>query len=571
MLLGDINTQKIDTCIGFLFFTLIPSSVLFTEVNLINSYFITLELSILTIIICARNIIKREVVLFSSIDLLILFVIIISFISSSVKKILLNESLYNNLLLFYVFLLISKTIFQTISIRKYLCVSILLVNICVNLFLIHYYFRFNYLNLYIENHFSNTSIYAIFLAISTLIIFETILFRVIKIYSILYSFIAIINVFLIIYLGSRISLFIIILYFIFFAYSKIQFKKKILKRIIGLVLCSSIFFILYYFIKPTSSQGRTFILRITSHIIKENIWLGTGGINTFSSNYPLYQAKFFASGLGTEKNIMLADNINYALNEFLQFFSEIGIIGLLFILIFIIKSIFIIKKEDGVIKKIYFNLLFISCFSYIYHITVFQVIIFSIIIYTSLKDQRIFILNRYISISLNIGILFFCLYFFQPAYIKFNRSLYIERKISLRYTLEDDNYLLIKYFNDNSDFLIYYAYDLYYKRKYEESLWVLALNDKNYIHSEIENLKGNICLKLDRLECAEYHYAMASNMCPNRFRYKYDLFRFYNKTHREDLARKIALDIHMLKEKIPSATTIAIKNEVKEFLEGSCP
>ena len=62
----------------------------------------------------------------------------------------------------------------------------------------------------------------------------------------------------------------------------------------------------------------------------------------------------------------------------------------------------------------------------------------------------------------------------------------------------------------------------------------------------------------------------ASYICPNRFRYKYELFKIYKETNNIRKANEIADHISRMPVKINSPTIFAIKKDIDNFLHYSC-
>jgi hypothetical protein len=425
----------------------------------------------------------------------------------------------------------------------------------------------NNFTVYIERHFANTGIFAIFLAISSIVILNSVLYPKRRM-DLMSLPIILVNLFLITYLQSRISIFLVIIYIAFLFFKRIRFINKIWKNIIFISISCTVFFFLVFYTKTASSEGRGLILKVSTNILKDNLLLGTGGFNTFALNYPLYQADYFASSTRLERDIMLADNTKYTFNEPVQLIIELGVVGFFLILFLFTKIISIIQNENLFIKHLCFCLLFASCFYYIFHITVFQVILFLIICYISSKDKINFRLNIPSSFGGNIIILLLAVKTLYFSQLQFAHSLDIEYRYLRRQGLIDKGKILKTYFKDNPFFLTCYAHELFYKGKYIECEETLNMIDNIYIHSDLENLKGNLFIHSGNSKRAESYLINACSICPNRFRYKYDLFRFYHKNDRIDLAKNIALQIHNLKEKIPSPASMAIKLEIEQFLES---
>ena len=93
--------------------------------------------------------------------------------------------------------------------------------------------------------------------------------------------------------------------------------------------------------------------------------------------------------------------------------------------------------------------------------------------------------------------------------------------------------------------------------------------EKNVVNSEVLYLKGNIYSKTNNLAKAKECFLFASNICPNRFKYKYALFNIYLKEGATIKAKNMATIINKMPEKIPSAQTKAIKMEIKDWLHSN--
>lgn len=86
-----------------------------------------------------------------------------------------------------------------------------------------------------------------------------------------------------------------------------------------------------YELKPDSASGRLLIWKISSEMWQDKPLLGYGPIR-FGSDYMLAQADYFASGVATVQEELLAGNVNFPYNEFLQIAVELGALGLLLFL-----------------------------------------------------------------------------------------------------------------------------------------------------------------------------------------------------------------------------------------------
>ena len=106
-------------------------------------------------------------------------------------------------------------------------------------------------------------------------------------------------------------------------------KKVGLVTVILAMLGSGIYGI--YRLKPDSADGRLLIWKVSAGMVAEHPWFGRG-FARFAPEYMLAQADYFASGQGTEREELLAGQVNTAYNEFLQLTVELGVIGLVLFL-----------------------------------------------------------------------------------------------------------------------------------------------------------------------------------------------------------------------------------------------
>ena len=98
-----------------------------------------------------------------------------------------------------------------------------------------------------------------------------------------------------------------------------------------------------YSLKPDSADGRVLIWKISCHIFRDSPAFGSG-FARFAPKYMLAQADYFESGKGTDKEDLLAGQVTFAYNEFLQVAVELGLVGL--ILLGIIFLLALISKEN---------------------------------------------------------------------------------------------------------------------------------------------------------------------------------------------------------------------------------
>src|SRR5438105_10003409 len=109
--------------------------------------------------------------------------------------------------------------------------------------------------------------------------------------------------------------------FIFLLYKKFSVNKRTMTGLV--VLLTGLLWLLVCCFKSNSSQGRLFIYKIACKILRDNFISGIGW-GKFGIVYNQYQAAYFEAGHYTIKELLLADNIRYAYNDYLQLVIETG-------------------------------------------------------------------------------------------------------------------------------------------------------------------------------------------------------------------------------------------------------
>ncbi|MCK5706978.1 MAG: O-antigen ligase family protein [Candidatus Aureabacteria bacterium] len=149
---------------------------------------------------------------------------------------------------------------------------------------------------------------------------------------------------------------ILILIISFFAYSFIAQKDYTQKRLISLTAPQS----------ASSVGARALYWKSASYIISDFSPFGCG-YNSFATAYPWYKSKYF------KKDITHF----YAHNDYIQFYAEMGIIGLVLLVIFWGGVWLKVRKERGLNLFLGISLIFLSLFSlleYVFYIPSFMFI-----------------------------------------------------------------------------------------------------------------------------------------------------------------------------------------------------
>ncbi|MBN1118636.1 MAG: O-antigen ligase family protein [Bacteroidales bacterium] len=348
--------------------------------------------------------------------------------------------------------------------------------------------------------------------------------------------------------------------------------------VITTILFGTCVFYLYHF-KSTSANGRMLIWKITTQKIKEKPFVGVG-LSRFEAEYNNWQAEWFSFGNGSDNEKMLAGNVKFAYNEFLEILSETGLIGLVVFLILIS----IICKEGLYIRKTEIpNRISIGTFSLI--VTLITCSLFSYPLF-SLPTMLMFIIGlaifstivNFTEYNLRIGL---------PLKYAIAISMVLVTFISLKTKFEECanykkwNYALFYFYNtqynlandmfsklylsliNNGDFLLQYGKSLEMEKKYSQSARILESTKNIYSDPYLYITLGDCYNANKEFEKAEQMYLTASNMIPNKIYAKYKLARLYDETHLPDKALFMAKSILNIPIKVKSHAIEEIHNEMK--------
>ena len=348
--------------------------------------------------------------------------------------------------------------------------------------------------------------------------------------------------------------------------------------IIGCGVITVSLIILVCFIKPDSSLGRVLIYKISFNIFKDH-WLEGLGWQKFNLNYLYYQAAYFKAGNFAPKELLLADNTQFAFNDYWQFILETGIKGIIFLmLLFVIISHLLIKISKKlsshpvlpllaasaiitistaavtmhVFERFYIQCIFITCF-----------LIVTGYVYPAQAKKT---LGIWIIIML--GLSYYTWGFYVKHYISYQKMYAAENLWQAGYLRESvTNYrALYEELKNDPEYLVKYAEVLSTLNETIEAEEIL----KQAIAKQVTNLHydhlAGLYYKNGKIKEAEQAYLTAVYMVPNRFKTRYDLFLFYNKTHQYAKAVKTGRDILQLPVKVPSVTISNIRKYIADTL-----
>lgn len=396
----------------------------------------------------------------------------------------------------------------------------------------------------VTNHWGNSGIFALFLAICCTIIVAYCNRHSNKYIKAMLILLFVIDLITTIYLQSRLSLVIIIMLFLYTLHKKYKFLKK--HHLV--VICAVLLLIVAVAFKRDSSIGRFLIIKITYEMITNHPLLGVGYGN-FAAEFPNYQAKYYADGKMTDNEMMMADNTVTTLNEPLQMVCELGLFGiamLTIIAITVIKQLLNNSKEFILIIGAIVISLF---FSYILHITFFKyaVAFLSGIYCTNIKP--LICVNSMYLIPISIALVC-CTGYLYPKYIAISKMESSNKSFFLRG--------FNKHLSDNHVYRYSYAGYLLNNGKTDEAFILLQKLKKYVLWYTPLVIEGDYYSLKQIPDSAEQAYLLAKNIYPAKFTARHKLFNLYQQTNSHDKTKREAKEIVRLKEKVPSPKTMAI-------------
>ncbi|WP_299431898.1 O-antigen ligase family protein [uncultured Maribacter sp.] len=358
--------------------------------------------------------------------------------------------------------------------------------------------------------------------------------------------------------------------------------KKIIFLVVSIIITGSLLIGAYYF-KKGSSDGRLFIWKVATSMIKENPFFGVG-FDRFKAHYMNYQSGYFAQQ-GKTMETLVADNTYYGFNDFLQFMTENGFFGIVFFLFLLYFFIKIKVKKEHYFVLIILNssLLAIGCFaffSYPMQIIPIKLILVLIIAFLSTLDVNKYIflkdfkaLKRFKVVIFSIGVI--SLYQTIPYVITLDQNFKIWKSALNSYQYGNYESAIEEYakvypeLKKNGDFLMNYGKALSMNNQNTEAIRILE-EAKLYLNTTIiETALGDSYKRIKQYDKAEMAYKTAANMIPVRFYPMYLLAKLYEESGETVKAMTIANKILNKDIKIPSTAIKEIQAEMKMILQRS--
>ncbi len=319
-----------------------------------------------------------------------------------------------------------------------------------------------------------------------------------------------------------------------------------------------------FLFKADSAVGRLFIWMNSLELAYESpVWGHFPG--GFLHLYMKEQAEYFGHHADS-KYWIFADNVAHPFNEYLLFFVENGIVGLLLLGAILYKVLKLGKSSTYGLAIL--CVVICACFSYPMRYP-FMAVILAYSLAQIETEQVALPYHRIYSIGGKIiiagYILVGCIILFKD--MKFEKQWYVVTMASVEGKPALHNYeALYQNWNGNPYFLYNYGALLNQMAEFGLSADVLNKCQKYFDDYDVRMILDDDYMLMGNYYEAELQYYNAINMCPNRFMPLGCLLKLYIAQKKYGAAYDIAIQILDKPIKIPSATVHRIKREAEEYL-----
>jgi len=346
-----------------------------------------------------------------------------------------------------------------------------------------------------------------------------------------------------------------------------------------LVVFGLVFLLVQY--KKDSANGRLLIWKAALSGIKEAPLQGKG-FNAFQAKYGHYQAAYFQKHSYNPKEIMLADNMNTALNDYLEIVFNLGFIGLLLIFAFYL-SLFkgiagkACNDADNVVAVAVLVIFFVSgVFYFVEKMLYVKVMTLYFAAYSVGYCKKIISFHFRSTAQKSIAsiILIFC---FFAGYATVNKAQHYT-KWKKANALDQFGYFeearteyehIYPHLQFTGQYLYMFAKNLYENETYRQCLASMEVAKPKVSNSDFYVLLGDVYFKTGDYENAAISYGYAAKMVPNRFRPLYKLFKMYEELGETQRASEIAQKIITKPVKVDSYEIQQIIKECIDFIQSN--
>lgn len=545
------------------FIAFLPFIALFdTEPQMYNMYMLNVMVGLATIYAAVISWHRKYNLIISGIDIIMVVFLTASLLSATINNKPIHLYIYVNFCCNILLIIIAKNIvqFHIPLFCRALCVSI--ISLSSVILIVFIFTDTKTFFIIIDNKMGNTGICAIFLAIAICIMLHFSCHTRSKYQNLALTIFIILCFYVIKQSECRTALFMVATYCLYGFFQKKQDNKKFTLMIVLLVIVGCILIISVDISKVNSIIGRHFIVRNSLGIFHSSPLVGQGGLGSFAVNHALYQSKWFSSHHAMDEFFILADNVVYASNEYLQTLCESGLCGIITLMFFMWYIVMSLKKYVLLLSCFVLPLFLAASFYYILHVALFCAITLTLCIIASSCCKKRIILSKKSAIPCCLIVMFGTLFTSYDI-----RHYHVAKKIY--YTMEHDSIThsqaidVLNRFGENRALMALVA------ATYTDSTGEIYNDiERNFLHSDMLWMEGRNLLRIGCDSLGEEKLLLASMMVPNRFRYNYELLQLYRKQNDKTKCRIIAKKIFHMPEKIPSPTVTAIKMEAQKELEN---
>lgn len=328
--------------------------------------------------------------------------------------------------------------------------------------------------------------------------------------------------------------------------------------------------------KANSSAGRLLIYKVSAPMFESN-WIFGIGWGNFQKTYMYYQAEYFSTGHYNNKELLLADNTYYAFNDYYQLIIELGLIGVL-ILLLIAAAVFcsfrLVQKQGNQLERFLFSLILIpttaALFTHIFENMIFQLTVGIGLLIIYRKNLRFIYLQCVMAAYVIVVITVKGSY--NPIWLKDRlRFEYAEQISQAGYNNESKKILdtLSISLQNDPDFLTFYSEKLLLNFEAEKAITMVQKAIGIEPSSDRFVTLGKMYIVTSRYLLAESAFKTAIEMVPNRFLSRYELLKLYIWKKDSVQARICARQILSLPVKVSSIQVSRVRSLAKLFLTTS--
>ena len=347
------------------------------------------------------------------------------------------------------------------------------------------------------------------------------------------------------------------------ASSSFQHKRRLIGYVLLVLLsCATIGLSA---MKSSSTSGRAFILYQTWSMVAEHPLKGWG-VGGFEHCYMLQQASYFEMNPDSPAAI-LADDIRHPLCEYLLWWVNYGIAGILAIILLLFYPVF--KARDKSVRIACLLICWFATVSYPLHYPIVWLIL--IIGWGQALPQNI--INHAADIvpmrMIRLICLMAVLVILGHATISYLLMQADKASVGHKHAKALRIYRHLETICQYNPYYLYsYSRECYTIGLFEEALHWNDRCHRYWSSYDLTLLRGDILYHFDRLYDAEHAYILASHMCPVRFAPLAGLMDVYETAG--DRARLIetAVEIRNRPIKVPSGNVENIKRKAAAVLEN---